>query len=197
MSPTAERLSPRPRSSAVTREQGERAGDEQPEVDGKPHDAELGGDVRGAVWDALRLAVPVPDTSVLARGCPPTPTPASGCALNVSSVTETSRERPLVAVRAPFVGDRRGCHRAGGDDRDRDAGGEGRAEPRAPEHEGDREHDGEQRHEARLGVREVEPGEQDRDQREHDHGALAPQPEADEEHARSPRPDSDRRGSDP
>ena len=48
------------------------------------------------MWDAFRLGEPLPDSSALARGWPPTPTPPSGRASKASRVTLTSRERPLV-----------------------------------------------------------------------------------------------------
>jgi len=52
--------------------------------------------VSGVVCDALRLGDPFLTISELAFGWPPIPTPASGRSLNASTVTSTSRERPLV-----------------------------------------------------------------------------------------------------
>ena len=52
--------------------------------------------VSGVVCEALRLGEPFLTISELAFGWPPIPTPAIGRSLNASTVTSTSRERPLV-----------------------------------------------------------------------------------------------------
>ena len=59
----------------------------------------------GVVWDAFRLGEPLPDSSALARGWPPTPTPRERTGPKASRVTFTSRERPLVTSLAerPFT----------------------------------------------------------------------------------------------
>ena len=125
--------------------------------------------VSGVVCEALRLGEPFPASSELARGWPPTPTPAIGRSLKASSVTETSRERPLVtsfADRPPTACGGHGSGSKRGDQRARRASTIRDAPVGSDERDAER-HD-EERDEARLRVRVEEAPEQERDEHRRD-----------------------------
>ena len=94
----------------------------------------------------------------------------------------TSRDRPLVAVRAPSSAIDAAVTVPAATTAIATPAASVVRSLRAAEDEGDGEHHREQRHEAGLRVREVQSGEQHHGQRQHDRRAGTAQPEADQEH---------------
>ena len=91
---------PEPERGVATAHRLEQPGrpDEQPHVQGQADDAQLGRDgERGGVGDEVGLGRALRAAARLARGCPPLPTPTSGCFAKTLAVSFTRATRSLEA----------------------------------------------------------------------------------------------------